>query len=228
MKKMLEKTSIIAVAALFLTVSIMPMIAADLGTEKEQTIPIEISSIQENGLLKTETFRLTNAEFSTIIEKLTTLINLINMAKGEDAVANILLNFINGNNNPLLSKIINALLTSNMDFDRKVVVSAGWGLNINPFKKSQTEFVKPITFWHYAQNSDTLTFPSSTATLNLNPFEAKTMIGSQLGIMLRFRGVYVHIPQSYPAQSFTFFIGSAKHIINIELPTLQAPDGMME
>ena len=172
MKKMLEKTTIIAVAALFFTVSIMPMIAADLGTEKEQTIPIEISSIQENGLLKTETFRLTNAEFSTIIEKLTTLINLINMAKGEDAVANILLNFINGNNNPLLSKIINALLTSNMDFDRKVVVSAGWGLNINPFKKSQIDVIKPkpITFWHYAQNSDTMTFPSSTATLNLNPF----------------------------------------------------------
>jgi hypothetical protein len=99
---------------------------------------------------------------------------------------------------------------------------------LNPFKKGQTDFVRPITCWHYAPQSETLLYPSTTATLNLDPFEFKTITGSQFGLMMRFRGVYIHIPQSLPNQSFTFFVGSAKYIMNIELPTLQLPEGMMK
>ena len=227
MKKMIEKTTIITVAALFLTVSIMPIISANEQTDNEQLIPIEIASVQENGLLQRETFRLTNLEFSSLMEKLNILINLIKTVKGEDAVANILLDFINGQENPIMAKIINALLNSDMDFKRQLVVSAGWGLNLNPFKKSQTEFIRPFTMWHYAQQSESLTIPSSTITLKMSPFEIKTMFGSQFGVMLRFRGVYIHIPQQLPSQSFTFFIGSAKHIINFEVPTIELPEGMM-
>ena len=110
-----------------------------------------------------------------------------------------------------------------MDFDRQLIISAGWGLTLNPFKKTQTDFVKPITFWHYADQSDTMLIPSITASLTLNPFQVKSMMGSQLGVMIRFRGVYVNIPQQLPQQSFTFFIGSAKHILNVELPTFELP-----
>ena len=223
MKTTIEKVSIIGVAALFLTVSIMPMIAAQEIPETETT-SIEIASVQNNGLLQTETFQLTTNELASLIEQLTRLTNLIDTAKDQESIGSILLDFINGNTNPIIAKIIDALLSSKMDFDRQLVVSAGWGLTLNPFKKTETDFVKPIAFWHYAEKEETMQIPSITATLNMNPFQVKSMMGSQFGIMLRFRGVHVHIPQKLPQQSFTFFIGSAKHVINVELPTIQIPE----
>ena len=223
MKTTIEKVSIIGVAALFLTISIMPMITAQ-ETPITETIPVEIASVQKNGLLQTETFQLTTNELSSLIEQLTRLANLIDTAKDQEAIGSTLLDFITGNTNPLIAKIIDALLSSTMDFDRQLIVSAGWGLCLNPFKKTETDFMKPIAFWRYAEKEETMQIPSITATLHMNPFQVKSMMGSQIGIMLRFRGVYVQIPQQFPQQSFTFFIGSAKHVMNFELPTIQIPE----
>jgi hypothetical protein len=226
MRDIRKKTSIV-VAVLFISLTLIPITTADTAIQQEQIIPIELTTVQENGFLQTETFYLSDVEWSSVVGKLTTLMQILNMVKGEEAISNALLDFINGNDNPLLSRIISGLLNSQMDFDRQLVISAGWGINLIPFRNSQTDFIKPITFWHYAEQSDTMTFPSMTASLDFSPFKLKSVIGSQLGIMFRFRGVYIHIPQTFPNQSFTFFIGTAKRIINIELPNLELPSNMM-
>jgi hypothetical protein len=227
MRDIRKKLSIIAVAALFLTLATIPATTAETVTEEEQTIPVEITTVAENGLLQTERFQLTSVEWNSLIQKISMLMKLLNMAKGEEAASNILLDFLNANDNPILSRIINGLLSSKMSFKRQLVVSAGWGLNLNPFKKSQTDFIKPITMWHYAEQSNTMGLPSLTSSIDFDPFKLKNVMGSQLGIMLRFRGVYIHLPQPLPQQSFTFFMGTAKHIINLELPSIQLPNTMM-
>jgi len=227
MRDIRKKLSIISVAVFFITLATIPAITAEIPTQDEQTIPVEITTVQENGFLQTETFQLSNVEWSSLIQKLNSLMQLLNMVKGKEATSNLLLDFLNTNDNPILSRIISGFLNSNMNFKRQLVVSAGWGVNLNPFEKTQTDFIKPITFWHYAEQSNTMQFPSMTASMDFSPFKFKTMMGSQIGLMFRFRGVYVHLPQTFPEQSFTFFMGTAKYIINFELPNIQLPTNMM-
>ena len=226
MRDIRKKLTIVAVAALFLSLAAIPATTTET-LQEEQTIPIEITTISENGLFQTERFQLTSVEWSSLIQKISMLMNLLNMAKGDEEASNILLDFLNINDSPILSKIINGLLSSKLNFKRQLVASAGWGINLNPFKKTQTDFIKPITFWHYQEQSNTMGLPSMTANMDFSPFKLKTVMGGQIGFMLRFRGVYVHLPQQLPEQSFTFFLGTAKHIVSFELPTIQLPNTMM-
>ena len=126
MKKIFKKTSIYSVIGLFLSISIMPMIGADSNIETEPTIPIEISILQERGILNTETILLTRSELSNILEKFNTIINLLNRESDETVIANILLNLINENENPLLSRLLQYLLNSKISFERKFIISGGW------------------------------------------------------------------------------------------------------
>jgi hypothetical protein len=227
MRDIRKKLSIVAIAALFLTLATLPAITAETQTQDEQTIPVEITTVSENGLLRSEIFKLTSVEWSSLIQKISVLMKLLNMARGEQDTSNILLDFLNANESPILTRIVNSLLSSKLGLKRQLVASVGWGLDLNPFKKSQTDFIKPITFWHYAEQSDMMSVPSMTASIDFNPFKLKNVMGSQVGIMLRFRGVYIHLQQPLPDQSFTFFIGTAKHIINFELPSIQLPSTVM-
>ena len=227
MRDIRKKLPIIAVATLFLILATIPATTAETLSQDKEMIPVDITTVSENGLFQTDRFQLSSVEWNSLIQKISMLIKLLNMAKGEEAASNILLDFLNANDSPILSRIINGLLNSKLNFDRQLIASAGWGINLNPFIKSQTDFIKPITIWHYAEQSNTMGFPSMTASIDFSPFKLKSVMGSQVGVMLRFRGVYIHLPQPLPEQSFTFFLGSAKHVMNFELPSIQLPNTTM-
>ena len=226
MKKMIEKATIISIAALFISISALPAMSTEIQTKNDLTVPIELTSVQEDGTCQTETYDMTYEEMSRLLPKLRNLIDLLNGIKDKNTLLDILLELLGGNQNSLLGRLINYLITSGIAYDGQIVMSCGWGYNLNPLKDAKTDFVKPITMWHYSKESNMYMLPSTTAILQFSPFKFKTVGGSQFGFMFRFRGVYIHIPEQIPNQSFTFFIGSAKHIINVELPNITLPEGI--
>jgi hypothetical protein len=119
----------------------------------------------------------------------------------------------------LISYILQGELLKNKD----IVISQGFNYNINPFKTISTDFMKPIVFWRYMESSEMFMTPCSTTIINFDPLEFKTLIGAQMGLLLRFRGIYIHIPKQMPEQSFTFFIGFARYAGGFELPSLSIP-----
>jgi hypothetical protein len=218
MKNTFKKGMILGIVALFISVSSAPLFSAEPQLQEARTTPIEITSIQQDGSYATETFQLTTDEMTSVIRKIQEINDALNKATDRYSLIDILLGLLRGNNNnPLLSKIIQNILGNGINIDKKFIASAGWGLNLNPMKDMKTDFVKPLTFWHYAEMSDAMQVQSMTALFQFNPIKFKTAIGSQIGFMFRFKGIYVHMPEQYPNQSFTFFAGTAKQIVNIEL-----------
>jgi len=222
MKNGMKKTMILGVIALFVSVSISPMIAA-MKTSSEEKFVVEYAMINTDGSISEETMLLNSEELSLLQGKLSTFLDLLKSTTDKTTLLNLLLNYLAGDNYPLLSSIIKYFLSSELIGSRQFVISEGWGYNLNPFKKMSTDIMKPVSFWRYGESSDILPIPSSTVVLKLSPFEVKTYTGSQLGLMFRFRGIYVNIPQQMPNQSFTFFLGSAKNVFGTEVPTITLP-----
>ncbi len=225
MKKIWKKGMILGIIALFMSVSMAPALTAvPKTTEQKDTIAIEIASVASDGSQQIETLDLTEDEAANLQLSLTSLLELIRSIKDKDSLLDFLQLFFNGNEYPILSKIITNLFNSQLLENRQIVVSEGWNYDLNPFKKTETDVMKPLTVWRYCESAEKLPIPSSTSIIRFNPMETQTYTGSQLGILVRFKGIYVHIPQKLPEQSFTFFIGFARHAGAFEFPTFTMPE----
>lgn len=218
-----KKGMILAVAALFLSLSIAPAVTAKEEINTPQTYAVELTSIAENGLLVKETFQLTDGELQVLQFRLSLLLNLLKNQVNINTILNLLIQFLDLGGYPVLTRIITRMFDSEFLLNGKLVFSYGWGLDLNPFKDSETSFTRPFTFWSYQEKSDLLNLPSMTAIVDLNPFELKTVTGNQLGLMFRFQGIYLHISQPLPQQSFTFILGRSRRAASLELPSISLP-----
>lgn len=221
---MLKKGMIIAVAALFVSLSVAPAITAK--ETKNPTYAVELTTIAENGQLIKETMVLSDMEIQELKLQLNWLIDLLKNQVDMEGVLNLLLQFLNMDEYPILSKIIQRILGSDLLLKGNLVFSEGWSLTLNPFNDGGVSFMKPLTFWKYQDSSDMFQIPSMTTIIDLNPFELKTIEGNQLGFMFRFKGIYLEITQPLPQQSFTFFLGVSRFAGAIELPTIALPPGL--
>ena len=221
MMSVMKKGLIMAVAALFVSMAMAPAISS---TEiQETTYAVEFTSISENGQLIKETMYLTDDEVQDLKIRLNWLMDLIKNQVDMEGLLELLLNMLNADEYPILSRIIQSIFNSELLMKGNLVVSEGWSLTLNPFNDGDISFMKPITFWGYQASSDMFQIPSMTTIVDLNPFELKTITGSQLGFMFRFKGIYLKITQPLPEQSFTFFLGVSRRAGAIELPTLTLP-----
>lgn len=218
-----KKGLILAVAALFLSLSLAPAVTAEEEINTQKTYAVELTSIAENGVLFKESFQLADQEIQILQFRLSLLLNLLKNQVNINTILNLLLKFLDMDGNPVLTRIITRMFESEFLLKGKFVLSYGWGLDINPLKDSETSFTKPLTFWMYQEKSDMLDIPSMTAIVDLNPFELKTVTGSQLGLMFRFQGIYLHISQPLPQQSFTFILGRSRRAASLELPSISLP-----
>ncbi len=224
MKRIWKKGMIIGIIALFVSVSMAPALTAVPKTTEKNTIGIELASIGSDGSQEIQTLDLTKDEAANLQLKLTSFLELIRSMNDKKSLLDLFQLFVNGNEYPILSNLVTMLIDTQLLSNRQIVVSEGWNYDLNPFKKTETDVMKPLTVWRYTESSDKLPIPSSTSIIRFNPMETQTYTGSQLGLLVRFKGIYVHIPQKLPDQSFTFFIGFAKHAGAFELPTLSMPD----
>jgi len=227
-KKMKEslfrKGLVIGVIALFATISILPAIANEQIEEKvyDEIVNVEYTSIDLDGSTVGEKFTLSEQEFTDLKTRLSSLFDTLKSKTDKKDIMDVLTSFLDRNNHPLLNKILTSLLNSEILGNRKLVVSQGWGYNLNPFKDSKTAVAKPFTLWCYTDTSDQMSIPSGTGIVSLNPFEIKTFTGAQMGFMLRFRGLYIHIAQPLSQTSYTFFIGTAKYAGGFEFTPLSS------
>ncbi len=225
MKNTWKKGIILGIIALFISVSTVPAFSAvPKSTQENDMISIEYAAIDTNGLQRIETLDMSKDQAEALRMKLMDLLDLIRGKEDKNALLNLFQLFFNENDYPILSLLLGNALDLNILKDRNLVISQGWRYCLNPLKKMETDLMKPLTIWHYTDNSKLFAMPSSTTIVRFSPFETETYNGNQFGFMLRFKGLYITIPQKLPDQSFTFFIGFAKHVGAFEMPTLSLPN----
>lgn len=225
MKGILKKKLIVGVALLFITLAMSPIAIGDVAEEVDEAelITIECMTLSDDGTLQQETISLSEAETATLISAITQFIYFLQTNPDKEEIIDVLSTGGFYNDHPILSKLLSYLFSTKLLGNRKLVASLGWGYCFNPFKEIKTGIIKPIAFWHYTGSSTDIPFPSTTAIIDLNPFEIKTLTGFQFGFMLRFHGFYIHIPRPLPQQSMTFFIGTARHAGGFALPDFSLP-----
>jgi len=220
---LLRKSLALTIIALFSIIYIMPAIAeVPENNEINTDIIIEYSIIDLDGSNYIEKVTISQNELENIKNKLSNLFEELQLQKNADDTVNVLNSFLNNNDYPILSRILSNLFRFDFMGKRKLVVSQGIGPNFNPLKDSKTAVVKPFTTWLYTDSNNLLPIPSATGVLSFNPFKIKTYMGPQFGFMLRFRGLYINIGQASNIQSYTFFIGTARHIGGFEFTPLSS------
>ena len=218
-----RKSLVILIIALFSIINIIPAIANESTIEnKNDNIILEYATIDHKGSTCLNQISLSENELVNIQNKLSILFEELQIQNNNEEIINVLKSYLNKNDYPILSGILSNLF--NMDFigKRKLVISQGMGLNLNPLKDSKIAMVKPVTTWLYSDSNNLLPIPSATGVLSINPFKIKTYMGPQFGVMLRFRGIYLNIGQTSTMQSYTFFIGTARHIGGFEFTPISS------
>ena len=97
------------------------------------------------------------------------------------------------------------------------VLSYGSYNRINPFRNNQVAIQKEgLTYWRYGGTSGLLR--GRSLIIERQPFGIKQrVIGSQLGLMTGFRGIFMDIESRLTGNSYAFFMGSAVRIRAFDL-----------
>lgn len=219
-KGLLKKGIVIWVIALFVAIYMTPVYANE--KIKEESYSVELNLIDYEGIFSQEKVELSLSEIEGLKDRISSIIENLQSSKNENEIIDVLESFLNFQEYPFLSNILEQLLNSRFSFDRNLIFSQGWGYNLNPLKNSKIDFIKSIYFWRYSDSANPIDVPSSTAALSMDPFKVKTFMGNQMGAMLRFRGVHIHIARSYPLGSYTIFLGSANRVGGFEITPLSS------
>lgn len=181
--------------------------------ENKKTVSIEITTLNSDEILETETISLTEDDLVIFKETIETLIDRIQSAESWEEVQSIVNNVLNGNNLGIFSLI--KLLFSKLISGRTYIISSGHGYRFNPFKKGSMKIRKTLSIWHYSSGKIL-----KDRTIFIKPLALKMRVlkGSQFGIMTRFTGLFIYTARKFPQKSHTFFIGIARRVNGIQMP----------
>ena len=97
------------------------------------------------------------------------------------------------------------------------VMSFGSYHRWNPFKENKFKLFKQgFTCWHYRAQSK-LFGKGRTVIVSRDPFAIKRVIGTQLGWMFGFRGLFFDIESRLTGQSYVLFLGRADRVRGLDL-----------
>jgi len=214
-----RKIIVMGVIALFVGLSINSVNALEFPENElqDEIVNIEYGLVDLEGTVSIEKFTLSEKEFKELEIMLSEVIEKIESATDHYDVMNILSIFLRPRH-PALSFFLKPLNSIDMFRNRVFIISQGWGHKLNPFKNSSVEAYKSFNFWHYTNRSE-FGIPSGTFILRHGrPFDmdAKYLRGFQVGIMTRFKGIYVYIARPMPEKSYTFFMGTAHHVVGLD------------
>ena len=216
---------VVGVVALFVGLSITPVNALEFPEDEmqDEVVNIEYALVDFDGNTVIEKFALSNQEFIELEVMISEFMEKIQSTTNRDDAMNILNTFLM-NRHPVLSFILKPLSSYKMFRNRVFVVSQGWGHKLNPFKNSSAEIYKLFNFWHYNNQSE-LGIPSGTFILRhgrLFNTDAKCLCGTQVGVVTRFRGIYIYVARPLPEKSYTFFMGTALHVVGLDFTLSKA------
>jgi len=212
---MLKSKSILAISlvVLFIGMSFSPVSANEI-IEENQTYDVKLATVTEDGSTEVIETTLTEQEFGELQANLEKLDQLLETATSKEDVMDIIRTFpfFNGKH-PILSWLLNLFSVYQLPRSRAFVFSHGWGYKMNPLKGNIVDMYRPFTMWQYSSRSRfTIPIPAKSFIIRFSPFDINFLQGTQVGFMTRFIGLYIHISQPLPQKSYTFFLGSARHI----------------
>ena len=215
-----RKMIVVGVIALFVGLSINSVNALEFPENElqDEIVNIEYVLVDLDGTVIIEKFTLSEQEFKELEVMLSEVMEKIESATDHYDVMNILNIFLRTSRHPALSFILKPLNSYDMFRNRVFIISQGWGHKLNPFKNSSVEAYKLFNFWHYTNRSE-FGMPSGTFILRHGrPFDidAKYLRGIQVGMMTRFKGIYVYIARPLSEKSYTFFMGTAHHVVGLD------------
>lgn len=185
---------------------------------EENIIELEIGNINDDGTMETEIFTLTESEFEELQSELSKISEKIEQATDIEQVKGILKSCLWKFDSPIIY-LIHVIIWKILDlidgpYSRDFVISHGWGYKLRPFRHSEFDICRPLTFWHYGSRS---VLASRSIILRLFPFEMKVLKNRQIGMMFYFKGIYLYVARQIPQMSFTFFMGIARHACGFDL-----------
>jgi len=214
-----RKMIVMGVIALFVGLSISPVNALEFPENEmqDEVVNIEYALVDLDGTVIIEKFTLSEQEFKEWEVMLSEFMEKIQSATDHDDVMNILNTFLR-NRHPALSFILKPLSSYKMFRNRVFIVSQGWGHKLNPFKNSSAEIYKLFNFWHYTNRFE---FGISSGTFILRhgrlfDTDATFLRGIQVGMMTCFKGIYIYVARPLPEKSYTFFMGTAHHVVGLD------------
>ena len=214
-----RKMIVMGVMALFVGLSISPVNALEFPEDEmqDEVVNIEYALVDLDGTVTIEKFILSEQEFKELEVMLSEFMEKIQSATDRNDVINIINTFF-GNKHPVLSFILKPLNIYKMFRNRAFVVSQGWSYKLNPFKDNSVEMYKPFNCWYYSDQSK-FEMLSRTFILRhgrLLDMDIECLRGMQIGMMTRFRGIYIYVARPPPEKSYTFFMGTAHHIMGLD------------
>lgn len=216
---MLKKIIATGIILVFIGVSFQ---SATATTKQDDRIELDYSIVDSDDTIQTEKLMLSQQELTELQEGLIQVIDKIQSISTYDELEKITESLFMGKRyQPILSLIIELLGQIKIIKNRDLVISQGWSYNFNSNKEQKTSVYKLISMWNYLPYS-TYNFTSKTIILKHSriSFKAEYMAGMQMGMMNRFRGIHIYIPRVFPEKSYTFFIGTVKHVVAYDFPAL--------
>ena len=206
--KMKKKIMAIWVVLLLIAISCSIAEAGETNTEQESYL-VEIATIREDGNEISETLELSESEITEFESAVAEAFEKIQSANGLDEVKEIFQRLL-GHRSSLIGTIAKVFLRSKTSRSRALVLSHGKSYDYNILRRSKVKIRNKIQFWHYGSSRSI----GKARTFILKPLalDFDVLSGSQVGLMTKFTGLYIHISKRLPKQSYTFFIGTARHI----------------
>lgn len=213
---MRTKRRITAIGMVLILITI-PVTVVQAKEEKTEPIAVQVSTYISEEITSIETFYLTEEQIVELEKTIEHIIEKIESVESEEDFEKIVED-IPKDNGPIFTIIFEIMSKLKHLKKRGFVVSHGQNINLNPFKRKKIKIREGLKLWCYLNSKD-------DKTVIFKPLDSgnkvKTLIGSQIGLMSKFTGLYVFIPKRFPPKSHTFFIGTARNINGISLSGTQ-------
>lgn len=211
---MKRKMMAIWIILLLIAIPLSVAEASQISSENKENITVQLGTATSEGISDTATLFLNEDELVELETAFSSIIDELQTTKSLDGITGLIDNILGGNH-PIRYGISKSVLKFKLTHGRAFVVSYGRSYNFNFLKQNDLKIKKPITFWFYSQNS-----MMKATTLIIRPLalmSSELIRGRQFGVMTGFTGFYINIVRAFPEQSYTFFIGMARHANGVEL-----------
>ena len=227
-----KKLSAFMFIIVLLGVNINMVFAGSNVTDTDEKIIVKYGSVGDNDENIEKTVYLTPAEFKNLKNMISDLIGKILKSNSYSDVLKNLLKFSNfEKRRPVLYNMLKLLITSSIQgglggrflpLKDTFILSQGWGYNLNFFRDSTYKIIsnKKLVFWRYGERSVENDIISGTILIKFKTFNVEAARGSQIGIALKFRGIYIYEAKPITEQSYTFFMGFTENAKSFEIPTI--------
>jgi len=213
------KRKIIAIWIILLLIAIPINIAGASETsekeEKNSAILAELTTVASDGSLIIKNLQISEEDLAELESAISMIMDQIQSKNDLDEnVLRDIIEKILGDNNPLFGRILRLFRTLKLTRNRGFVISSGHGRDYSPLKRISFKISKKAAIWHYNSNG---IINDRTIILKPLALNMKILNGRQFGVMTGFLGVYLSVSRGFLKESYTMFMGTARHINGIQL-----------